>query len=282
MRRGRRRHRRWPWLLAALLLCTAGIVRTVFPEAAAALGAFSGMTRFRTAIDALGQAAAGTGTAAEVFSALEGNKAQPVSAGGGIRRIDGVELIPAEQADFDALFSGQAEEEESPEQQVMVVHDLDVGFNEEDLSDDTSDVALPEKVDLNWYRIPFETVTPVHGRITSDFGYRDHPVDGQYKFHYGIDIAAKEGTDILCFGDGVVEAAGTSTINGNYLKIRHEDGFTSLYAHCKKLYVSEGETVKKGQVLAGVGMTGTATGFHLHFQVYHNGLLVDPKLYVQP
>ena len=124
----------------------------------------------------------------------------------------------------------------------------------------------------------FDYTMPVSGTITSDFGYRDHPVDGEVKFHYGVDIAAAEGTPIGAFADGTVIYAGIGEINGNYIKIRHDDGYVSLYAHMSETCVEWGQTVKKGELVGKVGQTGTVTGPHLHLQLYHDGLLFDPVL----
>lgn len=124
----------------------------------------------------------------------------------------------------------------------------------------------------------FDYTLPVAGRITSDFGFRDHPVDGENKFHYGVDIAANEGTPIGAFADGTVIYAGVGEINGNYIKIRHDDGYVSLYAHMSEIGVEWGQTVKTGDTVGLVGQTGTATGPHLHLQLYHEGLLFDPVL----
>lgn len=124
----------------------------------------------------------------------------------------------------------------------------------------------------------FDYTLPVAGTITSDFGYRDHPVDGENKFHYGVDIAASEGTPIGAFADGTVVYTGVGEINGNYIKIRHADGYVSLYAHMSEICVEWGQTVKKGDLVGKVGQTGIVTGSHLHLQLYHDGLLFDPVL----
>jgi len=124
----------------------------------------------------------------------------------------------------------------------------------------------------------FDYTLPVSGTITSDFGYRDHPVDGEVKFHYGVDIAASEGTPIGAFADGTVIYTGVGEINGNYIKIRHADGYVSLYAHMSEICVGWGQTVKKGDLVGKVGQTGIVTGPHLHLQLYHDGLLFDPVL----
>jgi len=274
MTKRRRLSRRQGAMLIGCVLLLAGSLRIAVPEQLNLVLNWIGADRIPAAVDALGHIAAGTAEVQEVFSALSSQEDHPESPDS----ENGVQVISGNSVEARQVFTGKRQDVLP----VLVVHDLSVGFNEEDLSDDTSDAELPDKVDLNWYEIPFATVTPVNGAVTSDFGYRDHPVDGIYKFHYGIDIAAAQGVGILSFADGIVEEAGVSTVNGNYLRISHKSGFTSLYAHCEELFVSEGETVSCGQKVASVGRSGTATGYHLHFQIYHKGKLVDPLLYVQP
>lgn len=127
-----------------------------------------------------------------------------------------------------------------------------------------------------------DTITPVMGVISSGFGYRTHPVDGEYKFHYGVDIAADIGTPIKAFADGEVDYVGKSTIYGNYLQLRHADGVTTFYAHCKKLCIKDGQKVKKGDKIAEVGDTGNATGPHLHFEIRLDGEFLNPCYYINP
>lgn len=119
-------------------------------------------------------------------------------------------------------------------------------------------------------------VTPVVGTVTSDYGYREHPVYSGDSFHSGRDIAAEEGADIYAVLDGVVSDAGTASQAGNYIRIDHGNGIETLYCHCSELYVTEGISVRKGEVIAAVGETGLATGPHLHFELHENSKAVDP------
>ena len=147
-------------------------------------------------------------------------------------------------------------------------------------SSDEDTLPPPDIVYVGNVDIPFDYITPVTGRITSKFGYRDHPVDGEYKFHYGIDIAADTGDPILCFADGEVTFVGVGEINGNYMKITHSDGFVTMYAHCDSIDVKVGDKVAMGERIAYAGSTGTVSGSHLHFQIYTDGMLIDPALYL--
>lgn len=121
-------------------------------------------------------------------------------------------------------------------------------------------------------------VMPVNGVVTSAYGPRIHPIYYTESFHSGRDIAADEGTEILAVMDGTVTAAGRGENSGNYIKLDHGNGLETLYCHCSGLFVSEGDEVKRGDVIAAVGHTGLATGPHLHFEVHKNGQLTDPAI----
>ncbi len=120
-------------------------------------------------------------------------------------------------------------------------------------------------------------VMPVSGTVTSEFGYRTHPIYGEESFHSGLDIAASEGSPIHAVLDGTVIAAGTAPKAGNYVKIDHGNSRVTLYCHCSKLYVSEGVSVRRGEVIAAVGQTGLATGPHLHIEFYEDSEITDPQ-----
>lgn len=116
--------------------------------------------------------------------------------------------------------------------------------------------------------------------ITSYFGTRNDPFTGEIKTHGGTDIAAPTGTPILAAADGTVVAASYNDGGyGFYVKIKHDDTYTTLYGHCSVLHVTAGQTVKQGQLIAEVGSTGYSTGPHLHFEVIQNGVRVDALKY---
>jgi murein DD-endopeptidase MepM/ murein hydrolase activator NlpD len=144
-------------------------------------------------------------------------------------------------------------------------------------------VALPSNVSFAYYELGLaETVAPVQGTVTSTFGYRDSPVNGVWEFHLAMDIGAEEGTPIGAFAAGTVEYIGESDEFGQYLKITHENGVSSFYAHCSKLLVSKGDVVTCGQTVALVGHTGNATGSHLHLTIEKDNIRLDPSYYVDP
>ena len=119
-------------------------------------------------------------------------------------------------------------------------------------------------------------VLPVSGPVTSDYGERIHPITGEDSFHSGRDIGAEEGALISAVYDGEVIDTGVGELSGNYVKIDHGDGMVALYCHCSQVFVSVGDAVRKGDVIAAVGHTGAATGPHLHFEIRLNGELTDP------
>jgi len=120
--------------------------------------------------------------------------------------------------------------------------------------------------------------TPVDfTRISSSFGWRHHPVLGFSRMHKGTDFAAPMGTPIKASGDGVVVFEGRHGGHGNYIKIKHNKTYSTAYAHISKFArgIHVGSHVHQGQTIAYVGMTGLATGPHLHYEVIKNGQFVD-------
>ena len=115
--------------------------------------------------------------------------------------------------------------------------------------------------------------------ISSRFGTRVDPISGEIKTHGGTDIAAPLGTPILAAADGIVVTATWHNSYGYYVKIKHDDTYSTLYAHCSALHVSAGQTVKQGQVIADCGSTGYSTGPHCHFEVIQNGVRVDALMF---
>jgi murein DD-endopeptidase MepM/ murein hydrolase activator NlpD len=122
-------------------------------------------------------------------------------------------------------------------------------------------------------------MTPINGaRLSSHYGMRRHPVLGYNRMHRGTDFAAPRGTPIFAAGYGVVERADRFGSFGNYIRIRHSNGFQTAYAHLQGFArgVTRGARVQQGQVIGYVGTTGRSTGPHLHYEVHHNGQSVNP------
>lgn len=138
--------------------------------------------------------------------------------------------------------------------------------------------------DYAWYDAKGNSVkksllrTPVEAaHITSGFGMRTHPIMGYTKFHRGVDFGAGTGTPIMAAGDGVVTFKGWKSGYGNFVVIKHNGAYETAYGHCSRFgKISVGSRVKQGQVIAYVGMTGMATGPHLHYEVRQNNVQVNP------
>lgn len=122
--------------------------------------------------------------------------------------------------------------------------------------------------------------TPVSGILSSPWGERTDPLTGKLKMHEGIDIEANKGANIKAALDGTVKEAGSSPSYGNYIRLSHEGGFETLYAHCSVLNVKKGEKVRQGDVIAKVGDSGASVGVHLHFEVLKDGQPMNPLNYI--
>lgn len=122
-------------------------------------------------------------------------------------------------------------------------------------------------------------IKPISGRITSGYGPRT-PTNIVSANHAGVDIGANTGADIVASMEGKVEVVSSQGDYGNHLKITNGE-ISTLYAHCSKIVVNEGDSIKQGQKIAEVGSTGRATGPHLHFEIRRNNKTVDPLKIVE-
>jgi murein DD-endopeptidase MepM/ murein hydrolase activator NlpD len=121
---------------------------------------------------------------------------------------------------------------------------------------------------------------PTSGRITSGFGMRIHPIRGGNDFHTGLDISAQPGEPVHATADGIVSFAGWSGANGNLVAIEHGFGYETFYAHNKETVVKVGQIVKRGDVISYVGSTGSSTGPHLHYEIWKEGKIINPKPFI--
>ncbi len=127
--------------------------------------------------------------------------------------------------------------------------------------------------------------TPIDGaRLSSHFGMRKHPILGYSRMHKGTDFAAPRGTPIFAGGSGKIEVAGRNGGYGNYIRIRHNNTYSTAYAHLNKFAkdIKVGARVRQGQVIGYVGTTGRSTGPHLHYEVMKNGTQVNPMKMKHP
>lgn len=123
-------------------------------------------------------------------------------------------------------------------------------------------------------------IWPIHGEITSPFGWRTHPIFGTQTFHSGVDIGADYGDPILAADAGTIIYAGWISGYGNAVMIDHGSGLVTLYGHNTEVLVSVGQQVAQGQIIAHAGSTGNSTGPHCHFEVRLHGEPVNPMNYL--
>lgn len=124
------------------------------------------------------------------------------------------------------------------------------------------------------------TIWPVHGWVTSAFGHRISPFTGTLQMHEGIDIGARSGTPVKAPADGVVIYSGWKSEFGKMISLDHGYGYRTRYGHLSKIYVKNGQRVKRGALIGSVGSTGKSTGPHLHYEVKLNNVPVNPKKYL--
>ena len=123
-------------------------------------------------------------------------------------------------------------------------------------------------------------ISPTNGWTTSGFGYRKSPFTGLREFHKGIDIATRMATPIIATADGIVSFVGTKGLLGKVVTIDHGHGIATRYGHLKKILKKSGVSVKRGDIIAHVGVSGRSTGPHVHYEVYINGIPVNPANYI--
>ena len=139
------------------------------------------------------------------------------------------------------------------------------------LSQDEQDIAyIKENVSI---------IVPVYGTVTSGYGPRT-PTDIISANHAGLDIGANEGTEIVAAMEGTVEFVSSYGDYGNHVKITNGE-VSTMYAHCRDIYVNQGDYISQGQLIATVGNTGRTTGPHLHFEIARSGRTVDPQKIIQ-
>lgn len=149
-----------------------------------------------------------------------------------------------------------------------------------------ADAILDQMDMLNLYRIAADKVPfaqPVHTSVrrTSGFGYRRDPIRGGTRLHAGMDWAGAYGTPIYASADGVVIHAGRQSGYGRLVKIQHDFGIETRFAHLSKISVKVGQRVSRGDLIGGMGNSGRSTGTHLHYEVRENGNPVNPMKYIK-
>ncbi len=307
-------------MVCLLLFVTALIVKMVSPESAQAVKEIIDVrigrgVDYKATAETLGRVLSNEGNISEVFESLSdgfliGAPKQDVAAlpddsspqlsdtdvdsTGGIFGEDSdffadavsdrTISLPAEEGEVDVIVDTATPVPTGYDSFGLTLSGWEFSLSEADRDDDTAPIpfgtTLPARADYTVYTLPFAYATPLSGVETSGYGFRDHPVDNVYKFHYGADIAGDTGDPINAFADGTVTATGESESYGKYIIIEHSGGFSTLYAHCSRIVADDGQSVNLGQLVARVGETGKATGPHLHFEILYNGKSVDPTRYL--
>ena len=140
-----------------------------------------------------------------------------------------------------------------------------------------NEIIVPKKNEISY----FHPLKDSKFKLSSPFGYRIHPVYKTRRFHSGVDLGAVKNTPIYAINDGIVLRAGVARGYGNYIVIDHKNGLKSAYAHMSTMLIRKGDKVTKGDKIGLVGMTGTATGDHLHFEVIKNDKKINPSRFIE-
>lgn len=117
---------------------------------------------------------------------------------------------------------------------------------------------------------------PVAGTISSPYGYRNHPVREERRFHTGVDLSVPSGSEVKATADGIVSFAGWTENSGIVVVVEHGHGFSTAYAHNRKALARVGQRIARGDVIAMSGSTGVSTGPHVHYEIWRNGRHADP------
>jgi murein DD-endopeptidase MepM/ murein hydrolase activator NlpD len=119
-----------------------------------------------------------------------------------------------------------------------------------------------------------------HGEVVAEFGERIHPITMQSKMHFGVDIKAKLGTEVLAPEYAVVKETGYTQKKGNYIVLAHDNVYETRFFHLQKIIVDVDQKIEKGAIIGTVGSTGASTAPHLHYEVLKNGKRVNPNQYL--
>jgi len=117
---------------------------------------------------------------------------------------------------------------------------------------------------------------PAEGRLSSSYGYRNHPVHEERKFHTGVDISVPSGSAVKATANGIISFAGWTENSGIVVVAEHGHGFRTAYAHNRKALVRVGQRIARGDAIAMSGSTGVSTGPHVHYEIWRNGRPTDP------
>ena len=291
MSRGEKR-RLWQMAISAIILVLVVAVKLAFPNVAdryrqQVLHLLGEDTDFVEAFASVGRAVSPDGKLSDPsgtvpFEALlseadhilveaDGSARRPLKAHRSTVSPDG-KLSDAVGGVYTAVFGPEEvpEKPKSDPDQTASVPEGQVIYTPEN----TPDIAC-----MTQQMLGFDYGSPVDGTLTSGFGYREHPILGEQKFHYGVDIGADSGTPVRAFAAGTVTVVAEASELGKYVIVSHPGGYTSLYGHCSKITASSGQQVEIGTPIAEVGDTGMTTGPHLHFELMQGSTYLDPVYY---
>lgn len=162
------------------------------------------------------------------------------------------------------------------------IDDLELSLRQAQLQNDSFGEILKTQARAQHIFDHTPSIKPTSGPLVSGFCWRRDPIFGGVQFHKGLDIATPTGTPIMAPADGVITFAGMKTGYGYCVFIKHGYGFETRYGHCSQLLVTEGQTVKRGDLVAFVGATGWAVGPHLHYELLSGAAHTDPMQYILP
>lgn len=156
------------------------------------------------------------------------------------------------------------------------INNISINDENSTIKEIKSSVSNQMEDDVRNLKAIYKFVNPLKGEVSSNFGSRTSKFQNVSGYHTGIDVAAKEGTEIVASMEGIVTTVSNQGDYGKHIKIRCNN-VTTLYAHCSKIFVKEGQIVGRDQLIALVGSTGNSTGPHLHFEIRIDDRFVDPS-----
>ena len=181
------------------------------------------------------------------------------------------------------VFNFRVKNKKYPEQRIVIEDKGKVELNPEDEARAVREIATIKQLKLHWrdaQDTDLSFIIPAEGRLSGNFGLR-RIFNGQPRSpHAGLDVAVARGTPIMSSAPGTVLAVNDYFFNGKTIFVDHGNGLITMYCHLDQFDVKNGDAVSKGQQLGLSGMTGRATGPHLHWSVILNGAMVDPALFV--
>lgn len=217
---------------------------------------------------------------------VAGYKIDEISSDGIIISADGKEyfirIFSTEQIPVRSALKNAATSDEDGEDAKMFEEKSDI------VSELNYQIAKTKKETKTVKYIPQRTkssgfAVPLKGRLSSRFGWRQHPLGGGDKeFHKGWDIVAKYGSPVRSAEDGIVSIARYYGDLGNSVIITHKNGYITRYGHLSKILVKKGQVITKGDVVGLVGSTGMSTGPHLHFDIRRGQKVIDPEVFLSP